>query len=642
MKKTKHIIVNAVIAVLFIGATKAEGQEIDVLHYQASVRVFPSEQRMENVAWVTLRNPSSTEILRSVSLDLVEMTPEHVEVLGVPATFSWDRATLEVTLPTPLAPGDTNIIHVEYSGSPGNEGGPQPWGGCHWGETSYFMGVGFHAPSVSLMRYWLPSNDIPSDKATFDVTFHVPEGLVVAGTGLLHEVSHADGFVSYRWVERHPTATYLFTYAISDYALVRDEWNSIPIEYYVPRPDSARAVQYFSTVPSMLEAFTSVFGPYPFDKVGYCITPIGSMEHQTMISYAEQLFRHGNAAGSTAAHELAHMWWGNWVTCHDFSDAWLNEGFAVFSEMVYAEYLYGESGYLDLVRNVSQSYRTQVVTNEGMLPLHDFPRTPPSSNYPSTIYRKGAMVLVMLRDVMGDEAFFEGLREYGRRHAYATATSASFQGVMEEYHGETLDWFFEQWVYRPGYPVYILHRILDESGAAQHIRIEQSHDTTRYPLYAMPMDVAVLLLNGDTLRRRINTVATGMQEFSFADIPANTVRTILLDPRGVILKRVQYRTLTSGEAPKAPMEGPRLNSVYPNPASTSRDVIVPLSMGNSNFVSITIHDALGKVVAEVFSGTPGAGLHLFPFSTAKLSAGAYYVLALSEQRTSLTRLLVGD
>jgi len=121
-----------------------------------------------------------------------------------------------------------------YEGTPTNEGGSTPWGGFQWGPpTTYAMGVAFHDPDVSMTRHWLPSNDIPSDKATFDMTYDVPEGYAVAGTGLLQSVRHNGGRVQYHWFEPHPTATYLVTFAVSNYAVVRNTWNGIPIEIYV-------------------------------------------------------------------------------------------------------------------------------------------------------------------------------------------------------------------------------------------------------------------------------------------------------------------------------------------------------------------------------------------------------------------------
>jgi aminopeptidase N len=633
----RHLLLTVLLAACAAWPLQAQNtKDIDVLHYRAELRITPATKSLEGSAAVTVRNAGNAS-LTAIPLDLVDMTVSDVKINAAGAVYSYDGAVLSTELSPPVQPGDSVTLLISYSGTPGNEGGTHPWGGCQWGDISYFIGVGFSAASVSLLRLWLPSNDVPDDKASFDVTFTVPEGLVVAGTGMLEERSDNAGWSSFRWVERHPAATYLFTYAISDYAVIREDWNGIPMEFYVRRADSTRGASYFSTVAGMMEAFTSRFGPYPFDKVGYCITPIGSMEHQTMISYADQLFRTESVAGRTAAHELAHMWWGDWVTCRDFGDAWLNEGFAVFSEKVYNEYFGGESEYLKSVAAASEMYRRSIVPMEGMLPLHDFPRTAPSSNFPSTIYQKGCMVLVMLRDLMGDDAFFDGLREYGTRHAYGNASSEDFQAVMEEYHGSSLHWFFDQWVFKPGYPVYTMQRVLDLSGAPLHLNLLQTHDTLKYPLYAMPVDVAILLHSGDTLRRRIDTKATGYQEIIFADIPAKDVRHAILDPRGVLLKHVNYRTITSAEGPVARPTGITIESVYPNPADAT--VTLTVRTSTSATIELLLHDTAGRLLRRDSRATD-TGTQSLRLDTSSLSPGAYTLTLLSPSGVVSTSLIV--
>lgn len=621
-------------------ALQASTALIDVVHYRAQIRFDLSAQQVNGDARITVRN-AARGALSQIPFDLVAMTVTAVEAGGTAATFRYDDRVLIVELSAPLPAGDTTEIRILYSGSPGNEGGGFPWGGCHWGDVTYFMGVGFTDPDVSMMRRWLPSNDMPSDKATFDVSFIVPEGLVVAGTGLLQERSTANGEGTWRWVETHPTATYLFTYAISDYAIVEDDWNGIPMSYFVPRADSLRAVLYFSTVAGMMDVFTERFGPYPFDKVGYCITPIGSMEHQTMISYAAPLFTGLSEAGMTAAHELAHMWWGDWVTCADFRDAWLNEGFAVFSEFLYAESLGGADAYFEAVRSTSQRYRISDTRNEGIFPLFDFPRTAPSSNYPTTIYHKGGVVLAMLRDVMGENAFFDGFRAYGQRHAYGNATTTSFRQVMEEFHGSDLGWFFDQWVIAAGWPEYTLQRVLDDTGAPLRMRLQQTQDQEKYPLFAMPMDLAIIRSTGDTLWKRIDTRAEELQEFTFPDIAANEVQGVVLDPRNIVLKRVAYRTVgVESVPPVAPATGFR--DIYPQPYAPSRDgmLAVGLVTAERSSVALFLHDLLGRRVATLHDGGLSSGDHLLRYDGSRLTSGVYTLLLVSDRGMQVRALVV--
>lgn len=629
------------LSILLCGtALQASTSLIDVVHYRAQVRFDLAARQIDGDARITVRNAARGD-LAEIPLDLVAMTISAVEAGGTMASFRYDDRVLTIELAAPLPAGDTTEIRILYSGSPGNEGGGFPWGGCHWGEVTYFMGVGFTDPDVSMMRRWLPSNDMPSDKATFDVSFTVPEGLAVAGTGLLRERSAANGEITWRWVESHPTATYLFTYAIADYAIVEDDWNGIPMQYFVPRADSARAVSYFATVPGMMDAFTQRFGPYPFDKIGYCITPIGSMEHQTMISYAAQLFTGLSEAGTTAAHELAHMWWGDWVTCADFRDAWLNEGFAVFSEFLYDEHLRGADAYYEAVRSTAQRYRISDTRSEGIFPLFDFPRAAPSSNYPATIYHKGGVVLAMLRDVMGDAAFFDGFRAYGQRHAYGNATTTSFRQVMEEFHGGDLGWFFDQWVIAAGWPEYTIQRVLDDSGAPLRVRLQQTQDQQKYPLFAMPMDLIIIRTAGDTLWKRIDTRAEESQEFTFPDVAANDVQNAVLDPRNIVLKRVSYRTVdVESVPPVVPATGFR--DIYPQPYAPSRDGTLAVGIVAAERTSVTLylHDLLGRRIATLHDGGMLSGDHVVRFDGSRLAAGLYTLLLVSDHGTQARVLVV--
>jgi aminopeptidase N len=631
----------ATLLFLLTTTLQAESYLIDVVHYRAVLRFDLAQRSVEGDAAVTVRNAARGD-LDEITLDLVNMNIQGIEVAGVSAQYTYDDRLLVIALPETLPAGDTITVRVQYDGSPGNEGGGMPWGGCHWGDVTYFMGVGFTAEEVSLMRYWLPSNDIPSDKASFDVTFEVPEGKVVAGTGVLAGRPDAgSGFTGYRWVETHPTATYLFTYAISDYAVVEDSWNSIPMQYFVPRADSARAVDYFATVPSMMEAFTQRFGPYPFDKVGYCITPIGSMEHQTMISYAASLFTGLPEAAGTAAHELAHMWWGDMVTCRDFGDAWLNEGFAVFSEMIYDEHLGGETAYLEKLRATAQRYRVTDSRNEGIFPLHDFPRQSPSSNYPATIYHKGGTIMATLRYVMGDTAFFNGLREYAVRHAYGNASTEDFRSVMEEFHGASLQTFFDQWVIAAGWPDYTVQRVLGDGSNPFRLRLLQTQDTTLYPLFATPMDVMIVTNSLDTIRERLDTKAMASQEFIFGDIPSDEVRGFYMDVKGYILKRISYRTVDVDVLASVPT-GITLEHSYPQPYHPARDgaAILPVTSASARHANIEVRDLLGRHIATLHDGMLPAGTTMLRFDGGGLPRGVYLVLLSSQAHTAAERLLL--
>lgn len=611
--------------------------QLDVTHYKGEISFEPAAKTLTGKVELSIRN-AGDQPLTTITLHLRDLTVSKVEQRGQSVPFNQGNGELTITLAQAIPGSDSTIVEIEYGGSATNEGGSFAWGGCFWGETSFVLGVGFSAPYVSMMRHWIPSNDIPSDKATFDLTYSVPEPLVAAGTGLLTEMKSRNGRNEFRWVEQHPTATYLVTYAIRNYAMIDRMWNGIPLQYFVAKNDSTKAVNYFATVPQMLEAFTGRYGAYPFDKVGYCITSIGAMEHQTMISYPQSLLSSQSQAGSTAAHELAHQWWGNWVTPKDFREAWLSEGFATFSEAVYAEHLQGKEAYFQTVRQFVSNYRGQVEPSEGLFPLFDFPRTPPSSNYPQTIYQKGASVLAMLRHVVGDTAFFAGLKTYGQRFAFGNATTGDFAKAMEDNHGESLAWFFDQWVYRKGYPNYTVQRLIVSDSDPFRLRLLQLQDTTQIPLFHMPLDYAIILTSGDTVRGIIDTKALPSQEFSFPSIPSGSVATYLIDPLGVVLKRMTYRTVGVDPTPLPDSEGMRLDSVFPHPVSVMHDeAVVPFFLSQSQRVRLEVVDFFGRSVLSLANGTYGQGLHHAKIEA--LPAGVYAVRIFGEHDV-LTRVFI--
>ncbi len=629
------------ILVLFISGNAALSQSaIDVLHYRATITFDLTNKIIEGVEVVSVRNASAGK-LDTIILHVRDVTVSFVSNGMDSLGYAQANGELHVALATPLKANDSINLRVFYEGTPKNEGGSTPWGGFQWGPpTTYTMGVAFHDPDISMTRHWLPSNDIPSDKATFDITYDVPEGYAVAGTGLLQAITHNGGRTQYRWLEDHQTATYLETFAVSKYAVVRNAWNGIPIEIYVAPSDSAHAVSYFSNLPGMLDAYSKAFGPYPFDKVGYCMTKYGCMEHQTMISFALSLLS-GTKADHYAYHELAHQWWGDWVTPKDFREAWLSEGLASFGESVYSEAIGGTKGYLDAVRQFVFLYVYEDAANEGIFPLYDFPRASPSSNYPYTIYDKGESVVAMLRYVVGDSAFFTGLRSYGKHNAYGNGTTDIFRQEIEASSGQQLGWFFDQWVFKAGYPTYVSERLLDKPDDPFRLRIRQVQDSMKYPFFRMPLDVAIVKTTGDTIVFKIENHAQYTEEFSFPSILNRDVQSFLVDPLGIILKKNSYSTLGADQIPPT-LQGFQLGQNYPNPwnKASQRSTVIPFSLDQAHAVTLELFDALGRNVKTLANGVFSAGAHEVALADTALPSGNYTLRMRVNSSTTVRNLII--
>jgi aminopeptidase N len=479
---------------------------------------------------------------------------------------------------------------------------------------------------VSMTRHWLPCHDVPSDKATFDLTFEVPRQYTVAGTGVLLSREDRGDVVRFRWVENHQTATYLDTYSVGTYALVRDTVRGIPAEYYVAPADSVKARSYFTTVPAMIDAFTEYFGPYPFDKIGYCITPIGSMEHQTMVSLDASVFSSGSRAGEIVAHELAHQWWGDCVTPETFADAWVSEGFARYAESVYAGHMQGRKAYLSNIHADQRGYLNGDALNEGVFPLHDFPRTPPSSNYPGTIYNKGSAVLAMLRAVTGDSTFTQGLRTYRAANEYGSGSTLKLRAAMEQAAGFDLDWFFDEWVLQRGWPEYTVARISGAQDDSLRLRVVQTQETLGYPLFAMPVTMRIIRNAGDTLRPVIATAAVQTQDIVLPVTNAD-VKNWTFDADDIILKKLTVTTLGALPPPTAP-SGLQMDASWPNPWSPARDGAVRASfrLAQPGEARLYLVDALGRAVRTTETAGLAAGRHMVSLEAGDIPPGAYTLL----------------
>jgi len=288
-----------------------------------------------------------------------------------------------------------------------------------------------------------------------DIT--VPSPLVVASNGtLLGSKNNADGTVTYTWQEMYPISTYLISVAASNYATFSDYYETdegrMEVSFYAYPEHVSLAKDDFSVTVPMIEFYSRVFGEYPFldEKYGMAVIPGGtSMEHQTCTSLTENAIEGTHRYDWLIAHELAHQWWGDLLTPNDWADIWLNEGFATYSDALWWENLYGLEGLKSRMAQIKNVYFTRHTGED-----HSVYDPPPGHLFCAIVYDKAAWVVHMLRYVVGEENFWKILKKYTHDFAYAGVTSQDFQNVCEEVSEQSLDWFFDQWVYEAGYPVY--------------------------------------------------------------------------------------------------------------------------------------------------------------------------------------------
>ncbi len=448
---------------------EAKTFNFDVLNYD--VKLDLSDYRNKNVVGVC------KILVKRNSFAKEDIFPVHIKYLQInDVTVGETKISYKLYFPENSRlsfyglsyPDDTSSIvefTINYSGTMiAEQEGTMAWGGVHYQEgTLYSMGVGFNAPYVSTTRHWMPCFDHPQDKATFRGTFVVPSNLTIASNGLqISEKELDNNLKEFVWEQKLPSATYLMNFSAGPYKKINLDYK-LPVEIYCLPADSIASVFSYSEVPAMNDCFESLFGDYPFEKIGYCNTTKGAMEHQTMISMPRSLIINlhtfKNTNNVTAAHELAHQWFGNMVTPMDFRDAWLNESFATFCESLWMKCRNGEEAYFVDQIQKKNDYIKQVAPIEGILPLYDFDRESPSSNYPTTIYYKGAVVLGMMKyysESVGVD-FIKYLKSYLDKFRlnqnYGNSDIITFLNDLK-LNIPNINWdnFFESWVYSAGWP----------------------------------------------------------------------------------------------------------------------------------------------------------------------------------------------
>jgi hypothetical protein len=466
----------------------------DALHYEINMDIDIPGDSVRSAA-VFIDGISETDTLTTADLDFGGLDIDSITVDGAAASYDRQGDRLLVDLGATVSQGDSFQVAVYYHGQPRT-----PGGGLYISSD-----VTFTMCEPEGARNWFPCYDKPYDKATADISITVPDGYVVASNGLLIGVARDEKAktATYSWSEKYPIATYLVSLAISEYATFsfwyEGDEDTMEIACYAPPEDSAAAVVDFSNLPEMIVCYNELFGTYPFieEKYGMATFPWGgAMEHQTCTSWGFNITGN-NYWDWVVAHELAHQWWGDWVSPDNWKEIWLNEGFATYSEALWMEYLYGGSGLRAYMQEM-QDYYIGWETNTGQsFPIYD----PPSGYlFSPTEYEKAGTVLHMLRFVVGDSTFFDILRTYGADHAYGSAVTDDFVSVCEDLSGQDLDWFFQQWIYQPGFPRFSFAWNYEvEKGTGYVVNISLVQQQQSGPIFQMPVEIGITTGSGTVL-----------------------------------------------------------------------------------------------------------------------------------------------
>ena len=497
-------------------------KKYDVIHYDITLDLDPVLRTL--VGSVGANAKVVVGPLDKMELDLLSnMQVDSVIADGQITTFEHEQDILSINLPNQKETDEIVKVTVYYVGTPSQSGlGSFAFDNYRGKPMIWTLSEPFGA------RNWWPCKDAPVDKAdSVDMRVTVPSEMIVASNGNLQSVTEQNSTKTYWWHEKYPISTYLVSLAIYEYSVSYDwfvygENDSMAIHFY-DFPDQASSVKNANLqTKDMIKFYSDTFGLYPFveEKYGHAMFLWGgAMEHQTLSSmggYSEYLI----------AHELAHQWFGDLITCEDFHHIWLNEGFASYSETLWYEHLYGVEG-----RKGGRDSRKYY--GPGTVYVEDTENDDIFSG--NLTYNKASWVLHTLRYYMGDDVFFDFLKIYYDRFQYSTVNTTQFKELAEEVSGLELDTYFQQWIYEEGYPEYEylwLTESIENDLFKTKVLVTQTQQFAT--IFELPIDVKIKTVIGDTTIRVFNNQKVQEYEFVSADQPI----AVLLDEEEWILRRV--------------------------------------------------------------------------------------------------------
>lgn len=624
---------------------------IDITYYGLDLRLTVNPAGLRGATTITLK--STTASLNSFFLDLNSTTStlgaglrvDSVKVGNQMLAFQHAQNKLTITPSQPLTTGQALTFTVFYQGVP--NGGPQGSFGFENHDTTTDPVIWSLSEPYGASD-WFPCRDTPADKAdSSSVSITAPAQFVSVSNGkLISTTNNTDGTRTYLWKNSYPIAQYLISIAVSNYAQYDTPFNygnqSLPVTHYIYPENLDRFKANLALTPAMLQLFTNRYGAYPFlrEKYGHAEFPLrnGGMEHQTISSMGSS-----SLTPYVIAHELTHQWFGDKITCRDWQNIWLNEGFASYGEALYAESI-SQQTYRSYMNNFFTGARKAV----GSLYVQDISSINSIFNESRT-YDKGAAVVHMLRGVVGDSTFFRILRTYTATPtlAYQTAVTEDFQAVAQQVSSVNLDYFFKQWVYGEGYPNY--KSTVTINGNTATIRLVQNNATATNPaFFTMPVQLTLQSAAGDTTLTVLNNQAD--QTFT---LPARgTVTNVIVDSNNWILKTLDQSTTTNPTTPTNPTNPtnpttvvtavieptPPSLRVYPNP--TTETVTVDFSVSTTGPIAVSLTDLLGRKVRTLRETIHSSGDYSRTINLRGLSSGSYTLTLETPTGLANRRILV--
>jgi len=437
-----------------------------------------------------------------IELDAVDLSIKEVYVDGSAARYHYDGSKLYIRLPG-AERGRRYSVEVAYSARPvkglhfiiprGGSGYPQVWSQGEAEDT----------------RYWIPIYDYPNMRLTWTLTAEVPGGFTVVSNGDLVSVEGlSEGYRRWRYRMDYPMPPYLIALAIGVFDEIEDSVDGVRLRYLVPRGARGLAMNSFAKTPDMIRFFGDYLGHrYPYSSyTQVCLKEfiVGGMENATATFLSEWTLHDDIAhrefsSDPLVAHELAHQWFGDLVTCKDWSNIWLNESFATYLESLYTRKDRGEEEFVYELYSDLRSYLEEYKRYSRPIVMRVY--RDPDELFDSHSYPKGALVLHTLRNLVGEERFRQALKVYLERYRFGSVDTEDLRKVFEEIVGRDLEWFFDQYVYSSGHPVVKVKPEYDYSEKVLKISIKQDQGQDSLDIYRIPIRLLIRHQGGEVEKR---------------------------------------------------------------------------------------------------------------------------------------------
>lgn len=440
--------------------------------------------------------------LNYLPFDLKGLIVDSVLIGLQSLNYTHNNDLLMIELNSAVQTGDTVDLSIFYHGSPAKD--PSNWGGFYFNSGYAFnLGVGFESYPHNFGRSWFPCFDSFKEKATYTLEFNLPLGYESAANGYLVLDTIFNNSRKQIWELDLPINSYLVGISVGAYKKYESQLirgiDSTDIALYSFPNDSVQMSNSMANLEQAITIFDSIFGPEPFGKVGYVQVPFnsGAMEHATNIAYPNYAVDGTLTSETLMAHELAHHWWGDWVTCLTPEDMWLNEGWASYSSYLFLESKYNrDSAIYELNQLLFDVIRTTHVNEGGYKSVSGVDST---LTYGSHVYDKGALMAHALRGYLTDSLFTTATSQFLAQNSWDNMSSLSFQNYLSTHYSSRFDDFFKDWIYKPGFINVSLkgYHVTNSSGNySTEIHLKQGLRGTNQYFTNLPIEVTLSNYSG--------------------------------------------------------------------------------------------------------------------------------------------------